>query len=118
MSAEGFAQFLAKAGLDNAARSKTAARRWNSWCHEKRPTPSCKSPTEQAKGRPQFRPEAAKHRLKSFTVAKGPKSPLFASEPMVRNPTDMDIDERGRVWITEASTTVHLSIMGRASTGR
>src|SRR6185369_15278132 len=25
----------------------------------------------------------------------------FASEPMVRNPADMDIDARGRVWITE-----------------
>ncbi|WP_051315966.1 PVC-type heme-binding CxxCH protein [Algoriphagus vanfongensis] len=27
---------------------------------------------------------------------------LFASEPMLINPTNMDIDDRGRVWITEA----------------
>ena len=27
---------------------------------------------------------------------------LFASEPMMTNPTNMDIDDRGRVWITEA----------------
>jgi putative membrane-bound dehydrogenase-like protein len=27
---------------------------------------------------------------------------LFASEPMVTNPTNMDIDDRGRIWITEA----------------
>ncbi|WP_026951266.1 PVC-type heme-binding CxxCH protein [Algoriphagus mannitolivorans] len=27
---------------------------------------------------------------------------LFASEPMLMNPTNMDIDDRGRVWITEA----------------
>ncbi|UBM58824.1 PQQ-dependent sugar dehydrogenase [Marinilongibacter aquaticus] len=26
---------------------------------------------------------------------------LFASEPMMLNPTDMDIDDRGRVWICE-----------------
>lgn len=26
---------------------------------------------------------------------------MFASEPLVRNPTDMDIDERGRVWVSE-----------------
>lgn len=26
----------------------------------------------------------------------------FASEPMLKNPTNMDIDSRGRVWITEA----------------
>ncbi len=46
-------------------------------------------------------PEAAKEGLKDFTVADGLEVSLFASEPMVRNPTDMDIDERGRVWITE-----------------
>jgi putative membrane-bound dehydrogenase-like protein len=27
---------------------------------------------------------------------------LFASEPMMNNPTNMDIDEKGRVWICEA----------------
>ncbi|MBS0027002.1 PVC-type heme-binding CxxCH protein [Chitinophaga sp. 22321] len=27
---------------------------------------------------------------------------LFASEPSIMNPTNMDIDERGRIWITEA----------------
>src|SRR5438093_3229807 len=39
--------------------------------------------------------------LKQFTVADGLEVSVFASEPMVRNPTDMDIDERGRVWIAE-----------------
>ncbi len=45
--------------------------------------------------------ERAKESLKSFTVAPGLEVSVFASEPMLRNPTDMDIDERGRVWITE-----------------
>ncbi|GAA0878808.1 hypothetical protein GCM10009119_17760 [Algoriphagus jejuensis] len=27
---------------------------------------------------------------------------LFASEPMMTNPTNMDIDDRGRIWVTEA----------------
>ena len=27
---------------------------------------------------------------------------LFASEPMFSNPTNMSIDSRGRVWVTEA----------------
>src|SRR6266480_3830923 len=45
--------------------------------------------------------EAARESAKKFAVAKGLEASLFASEPMVRNPTDMDIDERGRVWITE-----------------
>ncbi len=48
-----------------------------------------------------FGPAAARESLKHFTVAEGLEVTLFASEPMLRNPTDMDIDERGRVWITE-----------------
>ena len=48
-----------------------------------------------------FGPEAARESLNGFTVPDGLEVTLFASEPMVRNPTDMDIDERGRVWITE-----------------
>ncbi len=31
----------------------------------------------------------------------GLEATLWASEPMVNNPTNMDIDSRGRVWITE-----------------
>jgi putative membrane-bound dehydrogenase-like protein len=45
--------------------------------------------------------DAALESLKHFTVADGLDVSLFASEPLVRNPTDMDIDERGRVWVTE-----------------
>src|ERR1041385_1408378 len=46
-------------------------------------------------------PEAARESVRKFVVADGLEVSLFASEPMVRNPTDMDIDLRGRVWITE-----------------
>jgi putative membrane-bound dehydrogenase-like protein len=46
-------------------------------------------------------PEAAAQSISRFKVADGLEVSLFASEPLVRNPTDMDIDERGRVWVTE-----------------
>jgi putative membrane-bound dehydrogenase-like protein len=46
-------------------------------------------------------PEAARESVNKFIVANGLEVTLFASEPMVRNPTDMDIDARGRVWIAE-----------------
>jgi len=45
--------------------------------------------------------EAAASSITNFDVAPGLTVALFAAEPMVRNPTDMDIDERGRVWVTE-----------------
>ena len=38
----------------------------------------------------------------SFEVANGLNIALFASEPLVVNPTNMDIDHRGRVWVLES----------------
>ncbi len=40
--------------------------------------------------------------LKGLTIAKGLEVEPFATEPMLKNPTNMDVDEKGRVWITEA----------------
>ncbi len=48
-----------------------------------------------------FGPDAARAAMTNFTVSEGLQLSLFASEPMVRNPTDMDVDAQGRVWITE-----------------
>ena len=39
--------------------------------------------------------------MKSFTMPQGLKATLFAAEPMIQNPTNMDIDPRGRVWCVE-----------------
>jgi len=45
------------------------------------------------------KPENAVHNLQA---AEGLAVQLFASEPMMTNPTDMDMDDRGRVWLCEA----------------
>src|SRR5947209_20261291 len=34
-------------------------------------------------------------------VAEGLEVTLFASEPMMTNPTDIDIDAQGRVWVCD-----------------
>lgn len=47
--------------------------------------------------------EAARAQLKQMEVAPGLEVSLFAAEPMVVNPTDLDIDARGRVWVTEGA---------------
>lgn len=39
--------------------------------------------------------------LKTLHPAEGLEVSLWASEPLVNNPTSMDIDSRGRVWIAE-----------------
>ena len=47
--------------------------------------------------------EVALEDLKKMTVADGLEVSLFASEPMMVNPCDMDVDAKGRVWITEGA---------------
>ncbi|MEB2787315.1 PVC-type heme-binding CxxCH protein [Algoriphagus persicinus] len=40
--------------------------------------------------------------LAGITVSEGLEAKLFASEPVLTNPTNIDIDHRGRVWVCEA----------------
>src|SRR6267378_3357794 len=47
----------------------------------------------------QLSPEKA---LAQFKVSDGLEISLWASEPMLVNPTCMDIDHKGRVWVCES----------------
>ncbi len=47
--------------------------------------------------------EAPDKTVADLKTADGLEITLWAAEPQLVNPTDMDIDERGRVWITEAA---------------
>src|SRR5690606_25695959 len=42
------------------------------------------------------------HATSSFQVHDDLEVALFAAEPMVVNPTNIDIDEKGRVWVCES----------------
>ncbi|MBW3544259.1 MAG: PQQ-dependent sugar dehydrogenase, partial [Bacteroidetes bacterium] len=42
------------------------------------------------------------HSLAGLEVADGLEAALFSAEPQLLNPTNMDIDAKGRVWVTEA----------------
>ena len=44
----------------------------------------------------------AENALKGLEVFDGLEVHTFATEPMLKNPTNIDVDERGRVWVTEA----------------
>ncbi len=44
-------------------------------------------------------PENAVQNLK---ITEGLQAQLFASEPMMTNPTNIDVDDKGRVWVCEA----------------
>ena len=47
--------------------------------------------------------EAATRQLELLKPGEGLEVKLFACEPMVVNPTNLDIDARGRVWVTEGA---------------
>jgi putative membrane-bound dehydrogenase-like protein len=40
--------------------------------------------------------------LQGLEVAYGLEVQLVAAEPMLQNPTNIDVDDRGRIWVTEA----------------
>ena len=50
--------------------------------------------------------EAQKHfpenALKGLKLANGLEVKSVAVEPMLKNPTNIDVDERGRIWVVEA----------------
>lgn len=45
---------------------------------------------------------SAKYAVAGLTVANGLEATLFASEPTLTNPTNIDVDHLGRVWVCEA----------------
>ena len=45
--------------------------------------------------------EDAIKNMATFHTPPGLEASLFAAEPMIQNPTNIDIDHRGRVWATE-----------------
>lgn len=68
---------------------------------------SCQSPRHQeaAAAYDQLTEEEKRlpeNALKGIKMADGLEATLFASEPIITNPTNIDIDHRGRVWVCEA----------------
>jgi len=70
------------------------------------PAASAVKPKSNSKAPPpphRFGRDAALEDVNHMNVATGLAATLFACEPDVVNPCDMDVDERGRVWITEGA---------------
>lgn len=66
---------------------------------------SCADDLNAPHGQSAFSPEEARkpeNAIAQFKAHKGIEIQQFASEPMMINPTNIDIDEKGRVWVCEA----------------
>ncbi|MCE9566133.1 MAG: c-type cytochrome [Planctomycetes bacterium] len=58
--------------------------------------------TTLANAQPKGGPLSPEDALKALKVADGFQVELFAAEPMLINPTSIDVDHKGRVWVAEA----------------
>jgi len=62
---------------------------------QQQPPPPKDTLTEEQKHLPE-------NALKGLTIAEGLEVKAVATEPMLKNPTNIDVDEKGRIWVTEA----------------
>jgi putative membrane-bound dehydrogenase-like protein len=53
--------------------------------------------------KPKSGPLSPEETVASFNVAPGLKATVWASEPGLVKPTNMDIDSKGRIWVTEGA---------------
>jgi putative membrane-bound dehydrogenase-like protein len=102
------ASFEAKVGLDNGGSDQEGCGSAASVqflvftaSPSKQTLTAANAPKGGGSGAERYGLEKAKANMATFTAAEGLKASLFAAEPMVQNPTNIDIDPRGRVWATE-----------------
>jgi putative membrane-bound dehydrogenase-like protein len=68
-------------------------------CQDNKPSKTSSQSTDSLTHEQQRLPENA---LKGLDIAEGLHVTIMATEPLLKNPTNIDVDDRGRVWVTEA----------------
>jgi putative membrane-bound dehydrogenase-like protein len=92
----GYTRFRARAGLDNGGTDQGCGStvRFLAFAH--------KPPAHYASaGNAPGAAHELEHALSGLDVAPGLEATLFAGEPMVLSPSDIDVDHKGRVWVCE-----------------
>lgn len=96
----GVKAFEAKVGLDAGGTKQSASNVVVAMVFTAAPAPSETKVASAAMKKP-WGFEEAKAQMSSFKTPEGLEASLFAAEPMVQNPTSLDLDPRGRVWALE-----------------
>ncbi len=90
----GFTRFRARGGVDNGGTDQGGATSVQFFVFTEQP-PRRVGMSAGNRGKP------AEESVAAMTVAAGCEATLWASEPMLTNPTDIDIDAMGRIWVCE-----------------
>ncbi|MEY2726199.1 MAG: hypothetical protein RLZZ458_2066 [Planctomycetota bacterium] len=90
---EGYEKFTARVGLDNGGTDQKAGGSVQFLVYTQAP-----GPLQQPAPTADRSPEAA---TAGLDVAEGLEAKLFAAEPMLLSPSNIDVDHLGRVWVCE-----------------
>jgi len=100
---EGVVAFESRTGIDDRGLNQGAGGTAAFQVYKQRPTESALASAagtgNSGKG---YGTAAAVENMKTFTVTEGLAATLVAAEPAIQNPTNIDVDHRGRVWAVEA----------------
>ena len=89
---EGYDKFVARAGLDNGGTDQGGGASVQFFVYTQAPPAAPGSPTNDRT------PEGA---VAGLDVTEGVELKLFAAEPMLLSPSNIDIDHMGRIWVCE-----------------
>jgi putative membrane-bound dehydrogenase-like protein len=95
---KGFTRFKAKGGVDNGGTDQNGGTSVQFYVFTEKPPAMLTSGGEGGAGARGVAPEDS---VAMMEIAEGTEAKLWASEPMFSNPTDIDIDAHGRVWVCE-----------------
>ncbi len=98
---EGVTRFKARGGVDNGGTDQQGGNTTSVQFHvyvDKLPKNVVRKTTSRNQGNVVRDPSAA---VDNLDVGEGLEAKLFASEPMMLSPTNIDIDHRGRIWVCE-----------------
>jgi len=89
---EGYDKFVARAGIDNGGTDQNMGSSVQFFVYTQAPGPiEANAPTDRT-------PDTA---VAGLDVADGVELNLFAAEPMLLSPSNIDVDHLGRVWVCE-----------------
>ncbi|MFP6669241.1 MAG: PVC-type heme-binding CxxCH protein [Pirellulales bacterium] len=98
---EGYTQFKARGGLDDESVAQAGSKssvRFSVYAGEAAPTLTVASGNRPGNAPVSRDPALA---VGGLDVAEGLEATLFAAEPMMLNPSNIEIDHRGRIWVCE-----------------
>ena len=100
---DGIVAFEAKAGVDDGGTKQGIGSTVIFKAYAQNPGEVAAKPAAPAGKSPEGRYglDAAKAAMDGFKTPAGLRATLVAAEPMIANPTNIEVDPRGRIWATE-----------------